>query len=151
MMTGLTGKRLTIGPSHLAWLSHALGLDTLTDRPDLEELLGNVPSLSLEALSEGVEVVREGDPGEDLYMLFKGEAVVVRGGKTVASLSPGDFFGEVSFLVGIPRTATVRAGKDCQVFRMRGSDFNVVLQRNPQVTESIRSTAKARMKKLLGD
>jgi CRP-like cAMP-binding protein len=57
----------------------------------------------------GEQVVREGDPGETLYVVVEGEGKVTRGGRRVGRVLPGDFFGELSALDAGPRTATVTA------------------------------------------
>lgn len=143
-----SGKNLSVGPSQLEWLASVLGLYAVSERPALEEIVGCLPSMALLLYAPGSEVVTEGEKGEELFMLFRGEAVVERGGKEVATLVPGDFFGEVGFLVSVPRTATVRAGRGCEVFRIHARDFDGVLQRYPKLMEAIRATAKQRMIKL---
>ena len=83
----------------------------VSDRPALEEIIGCLPSIALLGYPESSDIVREGEKGDELYMLYRGTAGVIREGKEIASLVPGDFFGEIGFLVGVPRTATVRSGK----------------------------------------
>jgi CRP-like cAMP-binding protein len=149
-MTDNGAKELPIGPSQLEWLGSVLGLYAVSDRPALEEIVSCLPSMKLLQFEAGTVMVSEGDPGEDLYMLFKGEADVSRSGKHIAKLGPGDFFGEIGFLVSIPRTATVKASKSADVFRIHSSDFDEVLERYPKLMEAIRTTAKQRMQKLKG-
>jgi CRP-like cAMP-binding protein len=55
----------------------------------------------------GRPIVVEGQSGEAMFVMLVGTALVVRGGRTVGSLIPGDFFGELSALDGGPRTASV--------------------------------------------
>ena len=57
----------------------------------------------------GEHVVEEGLLGETLFVVLEGQAKVVRGDRKVATLVPGDFFGELSALDGGPRSATVIA------------------------------------------
>lgn len=147
-MTTNSGKNLSVGPSQLEWLASVLGLYAVSERPALEEIVGCLPSMALLSFPSGGEIVIEGEKGEELFMLFRGEALVERGGKEVAKLVPGDFFGEVGFLVSVPRTATVRAGRGCEVFRIHARDFDSVLERYPKLMDAIRSTAKQRMHKL---
>src|SRR5207237_7507846 len=56
---------------------------------------------------ENQTIAEEGRPGDDFYVLLSGQAKVVRRGRTVARLMPGDFFGEIALLDGGPRTASV--------------------------------------------
>ena len=66
----------------------------LTD--DLEEPAGTV-------------LCKEGSCGREFFVITDGEAVVTRGGKRLATLGEGDFFGEIAVLEPVKRTATVTA------------------------------------------
>ena len=57
----------------------------------------------------GTLIVREGAHGQTLFVILEGSATVTRGAKTLARLSPGDFFGELAVIDDRPRTATVTA------------------------------------------
>jgi small-conductance mechanosensitive channel/CRP-like cAMP-binding protein len=57
----------------------------------------------------GEEIVREGDAGQELFVLVQGRVAVFANGEEVARLEPGGFFGEMSLLTGEPRSATVVA------------------------------------------
>jgi CRP-like cAMP-binding protein len=59
--------------------------------------------------SEDEEVTEEGTPGGRFHVIESGSAKVVRGGRTVARLAPGDYFGELSLIDGCPRSASVIA------------------------------------------
>jgi CRP-like cAMP-binding protein len=72
-------------------------------------------------------IAREGDAGEAFFVILEGEARVVRRGKVVAKLLPGDFFGEISLLDGGPRTATVAAATPLRCLVLLGTDFRRLL------------------------
>src|SRR5262245_32504172 len=79
-------------------------------------------------------IIREGDPGEELFLIGQG-AVDVRkrlGGTTethVATLNPGDFFGERALIVDEPRNATCTAASDnVEVFALGKADFKQALE-----------------------
>jgi CRP/FNR family transcriptional regulator, cyclic AMP receptor protein len=55
------------------------------------------------------DVVREGDKGGTFFLIASGRARVARGGREVATLGPGDYFGELSLFDPAPRDATVTA------------------------------------------
>jgi len=60
----------------------------------------------------GEEIVRQGDAGQELFVIVDGEVAVRVDGLEIARLAPGGFFGEMSLLTGEPRSATVVAIRD---------------------------------------
>lgn len=59
------------------------------------------------SFKEGREIVKEGVAGSVFFVLLEGQAKVTKGGRKVARLGPGDFFGEMSVIVGSTRTASI--------------------------------------------
>ena len=87
------------------------------------------PTLTLEP---GDVLVKEGDPGGDLYVLESGRLRVERDGVTLATISaPGALIGEMSVLLGTENTATVRAEKPTTVRVVK--DALAYLERQPMV------------------
>jgi CRP/FNR family cyclic AMP-dependent transcriptional regulator len=82
----------------------------------------------VEAVAAGTAVIREGDPADAWFILYAGQLEVVRGGRPVAQLQPGEFFGELAAFDGGARTATVRAAGAAVVLRVRIRDFDALLQ-----------------------
>ena len=91
----------------LDWLVWPLvGRDVVNMKVD--EPLG----LSHEHFEPGQEIVREGEVGQRLYLIWKGEVDVTRGGlssEPIVTLGPGQHFGETAIFQNVRRTATVRA------------------------------------------
>ena len=56
---------------------------------------------------EGKELTREGAPGREFFILVEGTAEVTQGKRKLRTMSDGDFFGEISLITRLPRTATV--------------------------------------------
>jgi MFS family permease len=71
----------------------------------------------------GENVVVEGDAGDCFYMIESGELVVTGRGRELNRLGPGDVFGEVALLHGIPRSATVTAVTDAVLFGLDREPF----------------------------
>ncbi len=85
----------------------------------------------------GYDLVREGDPGEELFILVDGTARVNRGGAVVDTLGPGDFFGELALLDPAPRNATVTATSELDVLVIGRTEFETVLVKAPGLTRSL--------------
>jgi CRP/FNR family transcriptional regulator, cyclic AMP receptor protein len=78
-------------------------------------------------------IAREGDPGVGLFIIVEGEADVTIGGQKKASLSPGDFFGEIALLDGGPRTATVTATADMKLLGLTEWVFRGLMQEHTSI------------------
>jgi CRP-like cAMP-binding protein len=59
------------------------------------------------AFADGDVLVREGDPGDRLFIILDGSATVDQGGARIATLGLGAIIGEISLIDGRPRTATI--------------------------------------------
>lgn len=115
-------------PEELAEIGLFGGLDGAV----LQDFVQKLPILML---SPGDVVFREGDPGRELYVLLGGEMEVVKSSKSqretrVAMLGPGDWFGEMSILDVLPRSATVRALAPARVIKMSAHDLDALYRRD---------------------
>jgi CRP/FNR family transcriptional regulator, cyclic AMP receptor protein len=86
---------------------------------------------------EGQTILKEARQGEVLFLLLEGSARVVRGGRTVARLSPGDFFGEIAVLDRRPRTASVIATSPVRCMTLHRDDLREVLAKEPEIAWSL--------------
>ena len=78
-------------------------------------------------------IATEGDPGVGLFVIVDGEAEVTIGGKRMAILRRGDFFGEIALLDGGPRSATVTARSDIRLLGLTEWVFRGLLQEHPSI------------------
>jgi putative ABC transport system ATP-binding protein len=93
--------------------------------------------------NSGDVVIRQDDPGEEFYLIGRGGAAVltqVAGGgeHRVATLAPGDVFGEMALLTDEPRHATVQALEELEVYCLSKQDFREALERSIGFKEQIR-------------
>ena len=86
-----------------------------------------------ERFPEKATIAKEGEAGEDFYVLVEGQASVVREGKRVARLLPGDFFGEIALLDEGPRMASVVTETPISVMAINRKPFTALLQREPSI------------------
>ncbi len=101
-------------------------------------------TLKPSSFADGDEIIIQGDTGQEMYFLCRGQAAVVDGEKRVTTLGPGDFFGELALLYSTPRTVSVRALGSCEVFVLSTGDFVRLLDEQPSVAGSIQEIARAR-------
>jgi len=85
----------------------------------------------------GEKIIEQGTQGESMFILMRGEASVCIGDNgemtRVASLRPGECFGEMSLLTGARRSATVVAQTDCDVVEIEKANLLDLLQRHPEL------------------
>jgi CRP-like cAMP-binding protein len=101
---------------------------------------------------EGERILREGLTGSGFYVILDGQVAVRAGGRDAAILGRGDFFGEVSALLGEPPTADVVALHPMRCLHLAASALHDFLLAHPAVTyrmlldqtRRLRSTMRAR-------
>ena len=100
----------------------------------------------------GEQVVREGEPGEEFFVVMEGEADVVikTGDQTtpVAILQKGQFFGEMSLLTGAPRSATVQARSQLTVTVIGKGAMSQVLSRSRGLADQFGTILATRQSEL---
>jgi CRP-like cAMP-binding protein len=84
---------------------------------------------SWESFPPGTVVMRQGAVGDAFYAIASGRLEVVQNRKVVATLGPGDYFGEVALLLDVPRTATIRAKTPVRAFRLERQAFRKLVAR----------------------
>jgi len=103
-------------------LSHLVAEDVRTIYDNLDQM----------ALTPGTVVVREADPGADMYFVLEGIARVERRGMKLQDLGPGAHFGELALLGLRPRAATVKALRPLRLARMSRARYLQLAVAHPQ-------------------
>jgi putative ABC transport system ATP-binding protein len=88
----------------------------------------------------GETIVREGEPGEEFFVISDGEVEVIRADHEVARLGPGDFFGEVALISGEPRNATVVAEGEVDTYVLGKTDFETALASSRSFRDQLHRT-----------
>ena len=96
----------------------------------------------------GQTLTNEGDRGKEFFIIAEGDANVTVRGDQVATLGPGDFFGETALLDPGPRTATVTAATPMVVYKVEGEDFRSLLIDVPFIARNILRGIARRMREL---
>ena len=108
----------------------------------LEQLAAATVSLSAAA---GSDVIRQGDGGDRFYIVAEGVLDVYVDSRFVASLGPGGSFGEIALLRDLPRTATVRARTDVELYALERDDFLLALTGARSAATAAASVVDARL------
>ena len=105
-------------------------------------------ALDEESIAPGLPVVVQGEIGEHFYLIKSGTARVVRDGAPVASLAPGDFFGEIALLQDIPRTATVEAVDQLDLLVVERGNFLDAIRSSLCQIEAAEAVSRSRLDEL---
>ncbi|MGQ0548631.1 MAG: Crp/Fnr family transcriptional regulator [Armatimonadota bacterium] len=109
-------------------------------------IFSGVPDRTLGTIADQAEVidfpaghyiVRQGQVGTGFYLLASGRASVTRGGETLARLGPGDFFGELSVIDQMPRTAHVVTEEPTTCLALASWNFMKLLEEHPKIALSV--------------
>jgi CRP/FNR family transcriptional regulator, cyclic AMP receptor protein len=126
---------------HLA----AVPLFAALSKRDLQKIAKASTQLSVD---EGRVLVEQGATGHEGFVILDGEAVVKRNGRKIATLGPGDVFGELSLFDGGPRAATVTATSPLDLLVIGQREFTGVLDEVPGVAHKILATLAGRVREL---
>jgi MFS family permease len=108
----------------------------------LEHLATTLRPLRVEA---GATVVREGEAGDRFYVIGSGRVDVSAEGRPRRALGPGDYFGEIALLRQVPRTATVVASEDVELFTLERDEFVAAVTGHPESQEAADAVIGARL------
>lgn len=116
-----------------------------------EEFADFTKMMVVHTLLSGQAVVRQNDRGKSVYVIASGSVKVyttLLSGEQVelAVLWPGDFFGEMSFLAGHPRTATVETREDASILEVEEEKLRDLITRRPHVLEILQKYSAMRAK-----
>jgi len=115
------------------------------DTDGLERIAGR--TVEVEFATDRV-IARQGDVGTGFFVVATGSARVVRDGEVIATLRPGDFFGELSVLDGRPRVAQVIASEPTVCLALASWDFEAVVHEQPSVALAVLRGLAVRLRDL---
>ena len=91
-------------------------------------------------------IARQGEIGTGFFVIVDGGARVIRDGETLATIGPGDFFGELSVLDGRPRTASVIAAGSTTCLALATWEFERLILDHPTIGLAILRGLSARLR-----
>jgi len=122
----------------------------LRDIPLLERapasLLHSIAAeLVLDRVPAETTVFEKGEVGDKLYIVARGRAAVLDGDEVVATLTDGEFFGELALLHNIRRSATVRTVTPCWFLTLSREKLEALVAGAPEVLDELHRVAMARV------
>jgi CRP-like cAMP-binding protein len=101
---------------------------------------------------QGETIIQEGDRGQEMFFIESGRARVVRGSGAKASLlaelGAGDLFGEMALLTGAPRSATVTALSDLNLWTLSQADFDALVAAYPHLGLALSRQLSERLRRI---
>jgi CRP/FNR family transcriptional regulator, cyclic AMP receptor protein len=137
-----------------------------THTDDKLELLKRVPLLAglgrkeveeVGRLAEEIDVpagrvlMREGQTGQEFFVIVSGSVLIERGGHALRSLGPGDFLGEIALVVDAPRTATATAEVNSRLLVLAHREFHSLMDQFPSVRTAVLQALAMRVRELEPD
>lgn len=142
-------------PSLKTWVALFLNKEVIEKVPIFEGasqefIKETILHLTPIVFTPGDYIVTAGEVGYDMFFISKGTVDVVSadGTTTYATLSEGQFFGEIALLLSMPRTASIIARDYCDLYRLDKETFDRILARYPSFATTIRELAEKRREEI---
>ncbi len=112
-----------------------------------EEIAALVPSIAGRVCKKGSTIIRQGEPGDSLFIVEEGSVDIVdfRRGEKLATLGPGDVFGEMALITGEPRSASAVAAGDVRLWIVFKDSFDRLVATSPTLMRIFRRVAEERI------
>lgn len=115
-----------------------------------EEFDDFVKRLTIQTVPGGRVIIREGEGGNSVFVITRGSVRVytVINGRTIylAELGPSEFFGEIAFLTGRPRTATVETKEETDLLEISEEELLDLIAHRPRIREILQKYYELRVK-----
>ena len=113
--------------------------------------LSRIAALSAEVdIAKGTVLMRQGDLGQECFVIEKGKAKASVRGKKSRMMGPGECFGEMALLHSAPRSATVTAETDLNLIVLGSREFWTLLEDVPRVALKVLAAVGERLRETEG-
>jgi CRP-like cAMP-binding protein len=110
-------------------------------KKELDVIATNADEVDVPA---GKVLTKQGDLGDEFFVIESGSAEVARDGEVINELGPGDFFGEIALLKDERRNATVTATTPMELIVMTRSSFRSIDRSMPELHKSVQAAIEQR-------
>ena len=117
----------------LSLKKEVLAATPLFSRLSERELLSVMQLADIEDYDTDEVVMREGEPGDKLYIALSGKLTVASGQSVISELGPGEHVGEMSLIRTVPRSATITAVEPSELVSIRRADFFELIRDKPDI------------------
>ncbi len=101
-------------------------------------------------VAAGQTIFREGEAGQEAYYVISGTVGIVKDGREISAIGPGTFFGEMSFLLGHPRSAGAVALEECACIRVDDQNIQALMREFPETVRQMLEEMAARLERTTG-
>ena len=134
---------MALNQQELVDMLSGLALFADLSRPQIEQV---AHKMTEESFPTGQRILRQGFTGTGFYVILDGEVAIRIDGEERARLSKGDFFGEMSVLLGEPPVADVVAIRQLHVLHLGGPELEGFLREHPPVMFRMLKTIALRLR-----
>jgi voltage-gated potassium channel len=107
-------------------------------------------ALKPQTFAPDVYIARQGELGKEIYFLSRGKVEIISddGKNKHGYLESGDYFGDLSLILGEKRTASVRALTYCEIFILNRNDFNRIKNEYSEFRDILTKTSAEKTDKI---
>jgi len=102
-----------------------------------EDLQAVIEKIEMQYFAPETVLFNEGDEGDMMYVIKRGQVQVIRNNAILAVLSEGQFFGEMALVSDEPRNAAVKTVTELEVLTLKKDDFKRLLETNPSIASIV--------------
>ncbi len=137
-----------MNPDEISWLSKVFRKIDIFSSLSMADVGDLIDHMQKRHYASGVKIVKQGDPGDAFFIIYKGSVSVKKGlmvfKRKVGTLGPAQFFGEMSLLSDEPRIATVTANEETDCFLLLKGHFEHLLKKNPSFAGMMKELSEKR-------
>ena len=142
-------KKIPFGPGELGILAGMARKVQFFSPLTISQLERVLPHVMQCVFKPGETVFNKGQVGDAFHIVYKGKVAIklprfLLPAKTVATLGPGQFFGEIALISNERRNASVVCVEQTHLFTLMAADFEFILNENPEAADAMRAVAAQR-------